>query len=100
MGRLLLEPDGRHDVRYDARPDAEQCGEVRQVLPHGEIAIHRRRLRDVTNIAAQRGRPGRRAEHEYLTADVSLHSDDAADQRRLAASAWSEEPHHLPRGDS
>jgi hypothetical protein len=76
--------------------DAVDVGEVVQVLPDGEVAVHRRALGDVADLAAQPRRTGGLAQHVHLAGDAGLHADDGAHQGRLAAAARPEQAAHRP----
>ena len=82
-------------LRSRRRPTPSTEAKNSQVLPDRQVGVDARRLGDVADPAPQRGAAGRLAEHRDRAALDDLHADDAAHQRRLAASRRSEQPGDL-----
>ena len=76
-----------------------QGREVADVVPHGQVGVDARRLRDVADPAAQARRARGQAEHGDLAGADLLHADDRAHEGGLPAAAGPEQPGHLSRGD-
>ena len=97
---MRLERRRRATARSTAsRAEAQDAREEAEVLAHGQVAVDGRRLRHVADLAAQR--LGARGVPEHLDAAArdTLHADDRANQRRLAAAARAEEARHGAGGD-
>jgi hypothetical protein len=80
-----LQADRGEGLVDPARSDVEDAREIVEVLAHRQVAVDGRRLGDVADLRAQRGRPGGAAEHAHLAARDDLDADDGAHERRLAA---------------
>jgi hypothetical protein len=90
--------NGLEDLVDAGAGDPEDAGEEAEVLAHGEIAVHRRRLGHVADARPQRGAACRAAEHIDASAGGALHADDRAHQRGLAAAARAHQPGDRARG--
>ena len=79
----------------------EVAGEQRDVLPHGEVRVHRRGLEHDADVLAPASRPPRRvgAEHGHLPGVALPVALEDLDRRRLAGTVRPEEPEHLALGD-
>ena len=86
----VAEANGRDD-RDDALTSSDQGSEVPQVLEHSQVRVDGRCLGHVRNALPQLRCSGRQAEHGDAATCHSLHADDRAQERRLAATAWTEE---------
>jgi hypothetical protein len=82
---LVAEPDPVDHCIDALAPDADDAGEVREVLAYGEVVVDRRGLRHVANPLPQLLCPRGQAEDGDAAGGNDLHADDRADQRRLAA---------------
>ena len=84
--------DRRDRLGHALIGSVEHAGEVVEVLAGGQVEVDRGRLGDVTDVRTQAGRPGRQPQHVDLARRDDLHADDRAHQRRLAASAGTQQP--------
>ena len=92
--------DDAVDLGGQARPvDADDLGEVPEVLAHGQVGVDAGVLGDVPEAPPQAG--GARGLPEDLdeAARHLLHPDDGAHQGGLAAAARAEQADHLAAGD-
>jgi hypothetical protein len=97
--RMAAQRDVRHRACYGFPFGSEDSGEEAKVLAHREVAVDRNRLRHVRNPGAKRSRARRDAENLDRPGGDQLYADDRTDERRLPASARSEEAGHDATAD-
>ena len=69
-----MEVDGCDDRLDPLSGDAEDAGEVAQILPHRQVALERRRLRHITYALPQRRVSRLLSEHHHGAAGEPLHA--------------------------
>src|SRR5690606_31085965 len=77
----------------------QKCGDVSQILSHGEVVVIRGALRAISGHAPQLSRTGGLAEHGYRASLRSLHADHRTHERGLTAPGRTQQTRDLPARD-
>ena len=95
--RAVAKIDDREHFVDPPGADAENPAEVREILARGQIAVHGRRLRHISNARPEIRCARRTPEHLDPTGSNDLNTDDRADQGRLSRATRPEQARHPPR---